>query len=230
MEENKGVATWKQIYDNIEKYYPPAKASIEWQAGIRGVLYREMKNNKNFKKVGLGIFALKDYQEEKLAEIKQKVRMHPIIEGICIELGNFDNFQTYTPDKSMIFKDNIFLNQLETLKQIPEFTYQEIIAEIKRIDVIWFNKRGFIFPKKTFEVVDSIGTLSEAFNRCLQLIHFDTKFHIIAPEEYRDKFDDKINKEPYLSFKERFAFKNYQEVIKHYGNAVKYNELKKGFL
>ena len=30
----------------------------------------------------------------------------------------------------MIFKDNVFLNQLETLKQIPGFTYQEIIAEI----------------------------------------------------------------------------------------------------
>ena len=230
LEENNGVATWKQIYDSIEKHYPPAKSSIAWQEGIRGVLYREIKNNKNFKKVGLGIFALKDYREEPNSTIKEKQRMHPFIEGICLELGNFNKFLTYTPDKSMIFKDKILLNQIETLKQLPEFTYKEIIAEIKRIDVIWFNKNGFLFPQRVFEVVDSLGTLSEAFNRCLQLIHFKTEFHIVAPEEYREKFETKISKEPYLTFKGRFQFKNYEQVIEFYDKAVKYNELKQGFL
>lgn len=49
MEDNEGVASWQYIYDNMEKYYPVAKTSQEWQAGIRGVLYREIRNNKNFK-------------------------------------------------------------------------------------------------------------------------------------------------------------------------------------
>ena len=156
--------------------------------------------------------------------------MHPFIEGICLELGNFNNFLTYTPDKTAIFKDKIFLNQIETLKQIPDFTYPEIINEIKRIDVLWFNKRGFLFPQKVFEVVDSIGTLSEALNRCSQLLPFSLKFYIIAPKKYKDKFETKINKEPYCGFKERFLFRNYEAIINFYEQAVKYNELKKGFL
>jgi len=51
IEDNGGVASWQYIYDNIEKYYPAAKASEEWQAGIRGVLYREIKNNKTFTRI-----------------------------------------------------------------------------------------------------------------------------------------------------------------------------------
>lgn len=43
-----GKATWKEIYDNIEAYYPAAKASTEWQAGIRGVVYREQRNGRTF--------------------------------------------------------------------------------------------------------------------------------------------------------------------------------------
>lgn len=50
MLERGGTATLNDIYENIEKYYPTAKNSKDWQAGIRGVLYREIKNNKMFKK------------------------------------------------------------------------------------------------------------------------------------------------------------------------------------
>lgn len=66
LEDNDGIATWEIIYNEIEKYYPEAKASREWSAGIRGVLYREIKNNKNFKKINEGTFALKNYDENKL--------------------------------------------------------------------------------------------------------------------------------------------------------------------
>ncbi|PIU43392.1 MAG: hypothetical protein COS97_01290, partial [Candidatus Nealsonbacteria bacterium CG07_land_8_20_14_0_80_40_10] len=50
IKDNGGTATWDIIYNNIDKYYPAAKEMKEWQAGIRGVLYREIKNNQNFKK------------------------------------------------------------------------------------------------------------------------------------------------------------------------------------
>nr|MBC7245511.1 hypothetical protein [Chloroflexota bacterium] len=230
LEEFNGIATWKQIYENIEKYYPAVKASIAWKEGIRGVLYREIKNNRNFKRVGLGIFALKDYKEEPTPEIKEKQKMHPYIEGICLELGNFHNFLTYTPDKTAIFKDRISLSQLESLKHFPSFTYPEIIEEVKRIDVIWFNTEGFLFPQKVFEVVDSPGTLSDAINRCVQLFSFNLNFYIIAPEDYKNRFETKISKEPYLKFKERFLFRNYETILKFYEETLKYNEVKKGVL
>lgn len=225
MEDNNGTASWEQIYANIEKYYPTAKVSKDWEAGIRGVLYREIRNDKSFKKIGLSIFALKDYVEEKKPRKEDTVRMHSFIEGICLELGNFKNFLTYTADPSVIFKDNIRLANLTSLKQFPTFSYPEIVQETKRIDVIWFNNKGFQFPQKVFEVVDSIGTLSGAFNRSSQLLNFRTEFYIVAPEQHRAKYNQTINLEPYLSNQERFKFINYDEIIELYDNAERVNKL-----
>jgi hypothetical protein len=228
LEKFGGVATWEQIYDNIEKYYPTAKASKEWKAGIRGVLYREIKNNRNFKKAGFGIYALKEYKEEPKPKASEK-RMHSYIEGICLEIGNFEGFLTYTPDKSAIFKDHIHLNQIATLPEIPTFTYPEIVDVVKRIDTIWFNKNRFKYPQSVFEVVDSIGTLSEALNRCLQLIHFNLNFNIVGHSKHKSKFEDKISREPYIRFRDKFDYKDYNTVSEFYDASVKMNEVKKGF-
>lgn len=65
LEDNGGIATWGIIYNQIEKYYPEAKRSEEWQAGIRGVLYREIKNKKKFRMFDAGIISLYDYDETK---------------------------------------------------------------------------------------------------------------------------------------------------------------------
>ncbi len=66
MQENGGLANWAIIYNEIEKYYQDIKQSKEWQAGVRGVLYREIKNHRNFKKIDEGLFALMQYDENSL--------------------------------------------------------------------------------------------------------------------------------------------------------------------
>lgn len=66
LEDNGGIATWEIIYNEIEKYYPEAKKSKEWSAGIRGVLYKEIKNDKSFKKIDEGTYSLADYDINKL--------------------------------------------------------------------------------------------------------------------------------------------------------------------
>lgn len=227
IENNGGTATWDIIYNNIERYYPAAKEMREWQAGIRGVLYREIKNNRNFKKIGFGIFALREYEEEKIEKIAQKslLRMHSYIEGICLELGNFEKFDTYTPDPTAVFKDNIVLSNLRTISLLPIFTYHEIIDTIKRIDVLWFNKAGFKFPKRAFEVVDSIGTLGEALSRTYQLIEFDLDFHIIGSKENKGKFQDKIIKEPYNRVANRYKYQSYEEIIDYYNKRLELENL-----
>ena len=173
LQDNGGAASWSYIYDNIVRYYPAAKVSKEWEAGIRGVLYRDL--NKRFKRVGLSLYALIDYKEENTPKT-DKVRMHSLMEGICIELGNFKNYDTYTADPSAIYRDNVRLQNLATTIDLPPFTYPEILQETKRIDVLWFNQKSLQFPQYAIEVVDSIGTLNGAFNRCLQLQNFRTKF------------------------------------------------------
>ena len=227
MEDNGGTATWDIIYSNIEKYYPAVKEMKEWQAGIRGVLYREIKNNRNFKKIGFGIFALKEYEEEKVEAIKEKspVRMHSFIEGICLELGNFEQFDTYTPDPTATFKDNILLGSLRTMNSLPPFTYQEIIEMVKRIDVVWFNKKGFKFPKRAFEIVDSIGTLGDALARTYQLVEFDLDFHIIGSKENKEKFKGRITKEPFIRLNNRYKYQSYEEIIDYYNKRLELENL-----
>lgn len=119
MLDNGGTASWSVIYDNITKYYPNAKSSDDWKEGLRGVLYREMNSNNRFKKIGLGIFALGNYQEDRKPEDKETVRMHSYIEGICVELGNFNNYLTYTADPSALYRDKLHLSDVATLQTLP---------------------------------------------------------------------------------------------------------------
>lgn len=228
MQDNGGVASWKYIYDNIEKYYPAAKVSQEWQAGIRGVLYRELKNNRNFKQIGFGTFSLHEYEQEKqIAEIKQdKVRMHSYIEGIMVELGNYEQFDTYCADPSAEFQKNIFIDQLTTVKDFPEFTYPEINKIARRIDVVWFNKKGYKFPKKVIEVVDSIGTLGESLNRMYQLKEFRSEFLVLHSGNHQLKIERMIGREPYSILRNRFVVKNYNNIISYYNKRLELEKLK----
>lgn len=223
LEDNGGAASWKYIYDNIEKYYPAAKVSKEWEAGLRGVLYRDL--DKTFKRVGLSLYAVLDYQEQPKPEKEDTIRMHSYIEGICLELGNFKNFNTYTADPSAIYRDNVCLQSIATTPELPLFTYPEILHEAKRIDVLWFNQKSLQFPQYAIEVVDSIGTLNGAFNRCLQLRHFTTHFLIVAPEKHHEKYQQTIALEAYQQQQDRFKFVNYDDIIQIYENTVRLRQL-----
>ena len=61
MKEYNGVISLKILYSEIEKYYPDAKKSEEWQAGLRGVLYRDL--GKSFKRLDGSLYSLIDYNE-----------------------------------------------------------------------------------------------------------------------------------------------------------------------
>jgi len=228
IKDNGGAASWQYIYDNIERYYPAAKASSEWEAGLRGVLYREIKNNRNFKRVGFGVYALHEYQEEKAVESIQKdaVRMHSYIEGLLVELGNYEKFDTHCADPTATFQANISINQLATIREFPEFTYPEISRVAKRIDVIWFTKQGYKFPKKVIEVVDSIGTLGESLNRMYQLKEFRTDFLVVSPVKFLDKINDTLGREPYSIHKDQFSVKPYDDIINYYKSRLEIEKLK----
>lgn len=217
IKENGGCVSLKTIYDKIEKFYHDAKKSNEWEAGLRGVLYRELKSpNSRFKKIGTSLYALSDYKEENKPEQKETVRMHSYIEGICVELGNEKKFATYTADPSGKFRDNVFLKDIVSMQNLPNFTYTDILQDVKRIDVLWFNNSKYAFPQYAFEVVDSINTLNGALNRCFQLQNFRTQFFIVAPENHKQKFLQTLDLQIYENCKDRFTFINYDKIIETY--------------
>lgn len=59
MQANGGKATLQTIYAQAGRYYRGVKRAEEWQAGLRGVLYREIRNRRAFKKVGPGVYGLR---------------------------------------------------------------------------------------------------------------------------------------------------------------------------
>ncbi len=224
MEDNGGTASLDLIYKNICKYYPAAKNAKDWEAGIRGVLYRELYHGETFKKIGLSIYALSDYKVETTPKMNEK-RMHSFIEGICVELGNFQGYHTYSADPSANYRDNLKVGDFTTLKTMPEFSYYEVVHETKHIDVVWLNKKGLLYPQRVFEVVDSVNTLNGAFNRSLQLRNFKTQFFIVAPEKHRNKYEHTINLETYVKEKESFKFINYEQIVDLYEHTAKTTKL-----
>jgi hypothetical protein len=128
-------------------------------------------------------------------------------------------------DKNHLFLGERPLKDLASVNEIYEFTYPDILKYAKTIDVIWFNKNGFQFPQRVFEIVDSIGTLTGAFNRSLQLLNFRTNFYIVAPEQHRAKYEQTVRLEPYNRNIDNFKFINYDDMISLYENAEKVNKL-----
>ena len=118
LRDNGGAASLSYIYDNIEHYYPGVKEPREWEAGIRGVLYRDV--GKRFKRVGLSLYAIADYEEEKTPK-KDKVRMHSFIEGICIEWGNTISHRINTTHYKL---NKLFCQKSQKQKKIIKKVYK----------------------------------------------------------------------------------------------------------
>lgn len=226
--DNGGVASWQFIYEHIGKYYPSFQSQIDWAAGLRGVLYREIKNNCNFKKVGIGLYGLIDYDAEKpLLEIKaDKVRMHSYMEGVFVELGNYENYATYCTNPSEQFQNKVAIGQLTTVSKFPTFTYPKIIDMVRWIDVVWFNAKGHQFPIRVNEIVDSIGTLDKALNRMYQLKDFHTIFCVITPKTHFEKVEKALEHEPYSILRDRFIVRTYDEVLEHYKARIALSQTK----
>ena len=124
------------------------------------------------------------------------------------------------------YKENISLFQVETLEEFPEFTYSELIKDVKLIDVLWFSKEKLKFPVKIFEVVDSIGTLPKSLSRCLQLQNFNVEMFIVAPKEHETKCKNEMNKKIYNEFRDKFKFMDYNSVKRWYELAKEKDDLK----
>jgi len=151
LEDNGGIATWEIIYNEIEKYHPEAKKSREWSAGIRGVLYREIKNNKNFKKIDEGTFSLADYDETKLVlSPKDLITSKDVITAIRIGQNQFRKKLILSLKKCPITRiDDVRVLTASHIKPWTQATNHE------RLDV----SNGFLFSP-TFDRLFDRGIIS----------------------------------------------------------------------
>lgn len=158
LEDNGGIATWEIIYNEIEKYYPEAKKSKEWSAGIRGVLYREIKNDKSFKKIDEGTYSLADYDINKLVlSPKDLITTKDVLTAIRIGQSEFRKKLIASLKKCPITGiDDI---RILTASHIKPWTQS---TNLERLDL----KNGFLFSP-TFDRLFDRGLISFSNDKAL---------------------------------------------------------------
>lgn len=237
MLENNGKASLNYLYKQAGNFKELPVG--DWKKTLRGVLYREV-NKGRFKKIGLGVYALEYYENETSAytfaagekPIEEYLKIikdrHSAVEGMLLEIGTFFDYTTYTSDLNKNF-DGKRLSDLCGVTEIPDFTYKELKSVISKYDTIWFTKSRLLFPKYIFEV-EHTTDFTNSMLKMYQLLNYDTKFVLVASEKRKKLFIDRINKEPFVSEKERFVFRSIEDVVKLYFNSVEHYELKDKFL
>lgn len=186
-----------------------------------------VQRDSNFVKIKPGLYALKNHLDKlpdeynplvsKSPEEEDKIT-HSYIQGLLIEIGNFQKFKTFSPDKGSKFL-NKKLNDIITQKSIPDFTYEKILNSTRFIDVIWFNER--MFPDTIFEVENSTN-FRNSLVKFVELQDFKTNMIMIAPNEKSkiEKYQQEIEKSAFSAIKDRVSFYDYDYIIKMY-NAQK---------
>lgn len=51
MQKNGGTATLQDLYKQTKKFKKDIDQAADWQAGVRGTLYREVRAGRNFRKI-----------------------------------------------------------------------------------------------------------------------------------------------------------------------------------
>lgn len=223
-----GVATLGELNKEVFKI-----KECEWKtktpfASIR----RIVQVNENIYKIKPGLWALKSHQKELEArgivveternrnsnEVKEFT--HSYYQGLLVELGNMMQKKTFVPnqDKSKLFVDKK-LGDIRTLKDIPHYSYDNIVNRSSTIDVIWFNER--IMPECFFEVEHSTD-IQNSLLKYADLIDFNTKMFIVADERRKAEYEKKMNYTSfsYLRINKRVEFLSYSKLEKQYNIAV----------
>ena len=145
-----GRKFWDFVCQNDKGY--------EWSAGIRGVLYREIKNSRNFKKIDEGTYSLADYDINKLAlSPKDLITTKDVLTAIRIGQSEFRKKLIASLKKCPFTGiDDIRILTASHIKPWTQSTNPE------RLDV----KNGFLFSP-TFDRLFDRGLISFSNDKTL---------------------------------------------------------------
>jgi hypothetical protein len=215
MEENGGYATLRFLNQNVLKV-----EGVQWKtktpfASIR----RIVQDERFFFKIRPGLWALKSFKDKLPLDIfpsedqpkeKHEEYSHTFYQGLLVELGNFNKYETFIPNQD---KNKIYLgrkiSEIATLSKIHEYSYRRIVGITKTIDVIWFNQRNM--PSRVFEV-EHTTAIHKSLLKFVELQDFYIKFYIVADEVRRKEFQIKLSLEAFYPICKRVRFWSYDDV------------------
>ena len=190
-----GMATFSQLYAKTDTSKWGTKTPF---ASIRGIV----QTNKEFYKIRPGLWGLKDFEAQNTAKTgDDKSGINP-------------NFQTYVPvqDKNKLYL-NKKLTELTTLKEIYNFSYENIVNKAKNVDAIWFNRRNL--PDAFYEVEHSTD-FKNSLNKFYELQDFNAKMFIVADLQRKKQFDGVLKDSIYESISKKVKFACYEDIVKQY--------------
>lgn len=214
--DNGYIAPLRKIYKEIVKYRP-----LSGKTPFNTIQERVQRDPK-FTRIGLGVYALTRYLNElpsmskPQTKVEEKEHTHYNIQGMLLEIGNMEGYNTYSPNKNAIF-ENKPLVQVMTLPEVPDFTYPKIIQSVKFIDVLWFNDRGF--PKFAFEV-EITPQFRNSLVRLSDLCDFNVSLYLISEVENQDKYQREISRAVFREIKGKCLLKTCNQVKDMYLKSV----------
>lgn len=159
------------------------------------------------------------FQEEMRNSVEE--RLHTVLQGRLLEIGNLRGFETFCPDKSRTFNDRK-LEDISTLKTCPDLQFSDYNL-LRQIDVMWFRPRGNNFiPEYAFEVELSTGVWSGVGRMSTLIDYKHVNFYVIANDAR--KYKQVINS--YSEYGDRFRFVPNELVGKLYSAELSLRELR----
>ena len=148
-----GIATLGQLNQEVLKIRECVWKTKTPFASIR----RIVQVDKNIYKIKPGLYGLKKSIKENEAkgvfvETEQNKNSkeinefnHTYYQGLLVTIGNLKGLQTFIPkqDKNKKFIDKK-VGELTSLKDLPVFSYKNIVQRSSNVDVIWFNERKIV--------------------------------------------------------------------------------------
>lgn len=232
MESNGGYATLQKLYTDVFKIEGVRwDGTKDFSANIRCLLQRRKKD---FFKVKPGLWALESYRNKLPRGVQALIdddkdensfktdSSHYYYQGQIVDIGNMHEYITYIPsqDKNRLYLEKT-LKDVATTVELPEFTYKEIIDQVKSIDVIWLNKRKF--PVNLFEI-ENTTKFKDALIKFYELKEFTTNMTIVSSRKYKDKFEEVINYSIFQEIKKRVCFWDYDRVEQYCGGLRQANK------
>lgn len=230
MESNDGYATLGLLNQEVLKIRDCIWKTKTPFASIR----RIVQDERLFFKIKPGLWALKSHRDRLPRDIfptrevpksKREEFNHTYYQGLLVEIGNLKNYRTFVPyqDKNKGYLGKK-LNEIATVNEFFNFTYENILQKARTIDVTWFNVRKI--PSMLFEIEHSTD-IQGSLIKFVELQDFNTSFYIVAADVRKKEYESRLNLEVFRPIQKRTKFLSYVEVSEWHSKANEISALER---
>jgi hypothetical protein len=222
-----GYATLKDLYNLVPHNEWGTQTPF---ATIRRILQKDPQSR--FFRIRPGLWGLTELKEKILEQLsidesaspKQVAKFdHSYYQGLVVEIGNLRGFKTFIPkqDRNKKFIE-YKLDNIISLREIYQFTYEETVRRASTVDVIWFNERKM--PHAFWEI-EHTTDFRKALSKFVDLQDFRANFYVVADSSRRNQFEKRVSESAFRSIQKWVRFIDYEKLAKLHAAAKAYPQV-----